>query len=30
MKYMARWLPELVEGTPVWYVPSGDAYDYIV
>jgi len=30
MKYMARWLPELVEGTPVWYVPSGDAYDFIL
>lgn len=30
MKFMAKWLPTVVENVPVYHVFSGDAYDYIV
>lgn len=31
MKYMLRWLPELLEGTtPVYFVQSGDSFQYLL
>ncbi|MBF1103203.1 MAG: Nif3-like dinuclear metal center hexameric protein [Solobacterium sp.] len=30
MKYMSRWLPEVVGEIPVHFIQSGDAYQYIV
>lgn len=30
MKYITRWLPDLVGGTPVHYVQSGDSFSFII